>query len=117
MFRNEFARGGPILNSAIGAIEMALWDIFGKALGRPVHALLGGAVRERLPAYANAWYGAGATPAEIAAAAARGPAKRLSRPQARPVRERRARPDATAIAAAVDLLAAVRDAIGPRWSC
>ncbi|HLT00879.1 MAG TPA: hypothetical protein VK001_01825, partial [Geminicoccaceae bacterium] len=32
MFRNEFARGGPILNSAIGAIEIALWDIVGKAL-------------------------------------------------------------------------------------
>ena len=61
MFRNEFARGGPILNSAIGAIEMALWDILGKALGRPVHALLGGRVHERLPAYANAWYGAGAS--------------------------------------------------------
>jgi galactonate dehydratase len=65
MFRNEFARGGPILNSAIGAIEIALWDIVGKALGQPVHALLGGRVHEHLPAYANAWYGTGATPAEI----------------------------------------------------
>ena len=60
MFRNEFARGGPILNSAIGAIEIAMWDIVGKALDRPVHELLGGRVHERLPAYANAWYGAGA---------------------------------------------------------
>ncbi len=41
MFRNEFARGGPVVNSAIGAIEMALWDIVGKALGRPVYDLMG----------------------------------------------------------------------------
>ena len=54
MFRNEFARGGPILNSAIGAIEMALWDIVGKALDRPVYDLLGGRVRDRLPAV-RAW--------------------------------------------------------------
>ena len=69
MFRNEFARGGPILNSAIGALEIALWDIVGKALDRPVHELLGGRVRERLPAYANAWYGAGAGAEAIGAAA------------------------------------------------
>jgi len=42
MFRNEFARGSPLLNSAIGAIEQALWDIVGKALDRPVYDLLGG---------------------------------------------------------------------------
>ena len=42
MFRNEFAHGGPVTNSAIGAIEMAMWDICGKALGRPVYDLLGG---------------------------------------------------------------------------
>lgn len=50
MFRNEFARGGPILNSAITAIEMALWDIKGKALGVPVFELLGGALRTRIRA-------------------------------------------------------------------
>ena len=70
MFRNEFARGGPILNSAIGALEMALWDILGKALDQPVHQLLGGRVRDQMPAYANAWYGAGADVGEIAASAA-----------------------------------------------
>jgi len=29
MYRNEYARGGPVLNSAIAAIEFALWDICG----------------------------------------------------------------------------------------
>ena len=42
------------------ASRSRMWDIVGKALDRPVHELLGGRVRERLPAYANAWYGAGA---------------------------------------------------------
>ncbi len=36
---------------AISAIDIALWDIAGKAVGLPVHALLGGATKDRLPAY------------------------------------------------------------------
>lgn len=39
--------------SVIGGIEMALWDLLGKALGAPVHRLLGGAVHDALPAYAS----------------------------------------------------------------
>lgn len=39
--------------STIGAIETALWDIAGKAVGKPVHELLGGAVHTRLPLYAS----------------------------------------------------------------
>src|SRR5262245_61400392 len=38
---------------AISGVEIALWDLLGKALGAPVWALLGGAVRPRLPAYAS----------------------------------------------------------------
>jgi len=38
---------------AISGVEIALWDLLGKALGAPVSALLGGAVRPRLPAYAS----------------------------------------------------------------
>jgi galactonate dehydratase len=56
MFRNDFARLGEIAMSAISTIEMACWDIMGKALGQPVYKLLGGAVRDRIKAYANGWY-------------------------------------------------------------
>ena len=43
MYRSGFYRGGPVLCSAISGIEQALWDILGKSLSVPVHALLGGA--------------------------------------------------------------------------
>jgi galactonate dehydratase len=51
MFRYPRWRGGPILNSAISAIEIALWDISGQALGVPIYKLLGGAARRRVRLY------------------------------------------------------------------
>lgn len=39
--------------SVISGIELALWDLKGKALGVPVYQLLGGSVRERIPVYAS----------------------------------------------------------------
>ena len=66
LYRGGFYRGGPILMSAIAGIDQALWDIKGKALGVPVHELLGGAVRERMRMYC--WIG-GDRPGNIAAQA------------------------------------------------
>ena len=63
--------GGAIVFAGISAIEQALWDIKGKALGAPVHELLGGKMRDGVRVYANGWYGAARTPAELAAAAER----------------------------------------------
>jgi galactonate dehydratase len=48
-------RGGTDFWAALSALEMALWDIVGKALGQPVYNLLGGACRGRVRAYANGW--------------------------------------------------------------
>ena len=62
MYRGSFYRGGPILMSAIAGIDQALWDIKGKALGAPVHELLGGRVRDRMKTYC--WVG-GDRPADI----------------------------------------------------
>ena len=45
-------RGGPLV-AAISAIDIALWDILGQALGQPIHALLGGAVHDRLRIYGS----------------------------------------------------------------
>lgn len=55
MYRGGFYRGGPILMSAIAGIDQALWDLKGRALGVPVHQLLGGPVRDRMRMYA--WTG------------------------------------------------------------
>ena len=42
MWRGGFHPSGQVLSSAIAAIDIALWDIKGKALGVPVYQLLGG---------------------------------------------------------------------------
>jgi len=55
MYRGHFYRSGAILMSAIAGIDQALWDIKGKALGVPVHELLGGRVRDRMKVYS--WVG------------------------------------------------------------
>lgn len=46
-----YYRGGPVTMSAISGIDMALWDIHGKALGVPIHRLLGGPVRDSILVY------------------------------------------------------------------
>lgn len=51
LYRSTFYRGGPILTSALSAVDMALWDILGKHLNAPVHVLLGGPVRDRVRLY------------------------------------------------------------------
>ena len=51
LFRGGFFPGGTILSAAISAIDIALWDIKGKALGVPVYQLLGGKCRDRVDVY------------------------------------------------------------------
>ncbi len=68
-YRDAYWRGGPVLMSALAGVEMALWDIKGKALGVPVWQLLGGRVRDRVPCYANGWFAPAVTPDEFAAKA------------------------------------------------
>jgi len=50
------ARQQRSLVTALSAIDIALWDLKGKAIGRPVYALLGGALRQRVPAYVTGFY-------------------------------------------------------------
>jgi len=64
--RNVFADGGQIKMCAISALEIACWDIIGKALGQPIYNLLGGLCRDRIRAYANGWYRCPRTPEDFA---------------------------------------------------
>src|ERR1051325_5037534 len=54
MYRSQYFEGGRVLTAAISAIDIALHDIKGKALGVPVHQLLGGKQRRCIPTFATA---------------------------------------------------------------
>lgn len=54
LYRGVYWRRGPITMAAIGAVDIALWDVKGKTLGVPVYQLLGGAARERILTYTHA---------------------------------------------------------------
>src|SRR3954468_1242764 len=79
--RNEhlwqlMSRGGVfpadrIMGAAIAAVDIALWDIKGRALGVPVHELLGGLVRERVTCYTHVGPENGDTEAVLANGQAR----------------------------------------------
>ena len=96
----DYGRSGEIVMSGIACVEMACWDIVGKALGQPVWRLLGGKVRDKIKAYANGWYTVERTPEEFHAAARTRRRARLPGPQARSVRpgSLRARPRRAACA-------------------
>src|SRR6266404_1766007 len=54
LYRGAYWRRGPVTMSAIAAVDMALWDIKGKALNTPVYNLLGGECRHGVMVYGHA---------------------------------------------------------------
>ena len=109
-------RGSMDLHSAVSGLEIAMWDIVGKALEQPVYNLLGGPVRPRVRVYANGWSGGAATPAEYGSAAEAVVRERGFRalkfdPFPGPWR---LYPDYDELERAATIVGAVREAVGPR---
>lgn len=89
-------------NCAIGGLEMALWDLIGKAAGQPVCNLFGGPVMETVPFYYHVPYG---TPEEMASDVRRAVARGLNTMYLKiGINERED----------LDMVAAVREAAGPQ---
>ncbi len=110
LFRGDFFPGGLINTAALSAIDIALWDIKGKALNQPVHMLLGGKMRDKVACYK----GLGGKTPEDAARSARAKVDagwqylRLSVNGRDGILEPR-----TAVRDAVAHFAAVREEVGP----
>jgi galactonate dehydratase len=99
--------------SGIACVEMACWDIMGKALDQPVYRLLGGAVHERVKAYANGWYTVERSPEEFHAAALRVVERGYRALKFDPFGEGRFELEHDERMRSVALVEAVRDAVGP----
>lgn len=110
LYRGGFYRGGPILMSALAGIDQALWDIHGKALGVPVHALLGGPVRERIRVYS--WIG-GDRPADTARAASDAVARGFTAVKMNATEEVQIVDTHDKVTRVLENVQAVRDAVGP----
>jgi galactonate dehydratase len=110
LYRAGFYRGGGIHMSALAGIDQALWDIKGKALGVPVHDLLGGRVRDRIKVYS--WIG-GDRPAETAAAAKDAVERGFSAVKMNGPEELQYLDSRDKVEKVVANVAAVREAVGP----
>lgn len=113
MYLNDYGRPGEIVMSGIAVIEMACWDIFGKAVGKPVYQLLGGAVRDKIKAYANGWYTVERTPEEFHAAAKRAIARGYQAVKFDPFGAGFYEMERAEKRKVLTLVEAVRDAVGP----
>ncbi|MCP5081850.1 MAG: mandelate racemase/muconate lactonizing enzyme family protein [Alphaproteobacteria bacterium] len=100
-------RAGMDVYCAASAIELALWDAYGKALGRPVYELLGGAVQSSLPVYANIFSNHPRSDTELAAKAVEHVEAGFGALKFYPFRA------GETLQEGVDKTRAVRDAVGP----
>ncbi len=113
MFREDFERSDAVVMTGIALVEIACWDIIGKALGQPVYRLLGGAVRDRIKAYANGWYTVERSPEEFHAAAKRVVAKGYRAMKLDPFGAGFYELERAEKLRSIALVEAVRDAVGP----
>ena len=112
LYRAGFYRGGGIHMSALAGIDQALWDVKGKALGVPVHQLLGGPVRDRIRVYS--WVG-GDRPADTAAAARAVAERGFTAVKMNGTEELQFVDSHAKVDAVLDRVRAIREAMGPHF--
>jgi galactonate dehydratase len=110
LYRSGFYRGGAIHMSALAGIDQALWDIKGKALGQPVHALLGGPVRQKMRVYS--WIG-GDRPDKLVEGAKEAASKGFSAIKMLATEELSYLDSHAKLDAVIARVGALRDAMGP----
>ena len=110
--RLEYGRPSEHGQSALGAFDLASYDLMGQALGVPVWKLLGGCFRDRVPAYANGWYQADLEPARIAELATGVVGRGYRAMKLDPFGAASVRLSAADLRRAVSVVAAVREAVG-----
>jgi galactonate dehydratase len=105
-------KGGPAFGSAIAAIDMALYDLTGKAWGVPVYQLLGGRRRDRIKVYDNGglYFGTVAEARRIAREAVEAGFPGL---KGNPLEERTWPMDGEALRHSSEVVHAVREEVGP----
>ena len=114
LHRDSYWRTGAVFRTALGAIEAALLDIKGKALGVPVYELLGGKHRDRVKCYANHWFfGARDARGLSRGKATRGCRDGLPRAEMGPLRGADLEMDRPQRRRTIAIVEAVRDAVGP----
>ena len=112
ILRADYGRPEEITQSALAAFEVACWDLMGQALGVPIWKLLGGRMRDRVPAYANGWYQADRDPKAIGRLARKVVERGYRALKLDPFGSASAEIAAPDRRVAVDILAAVREAVG-----
>jgi len=111
--RAEYGRPGEITQSALAAFDIACWDLIGQELNEPIWRLLGGKYRDRVRAYANGWYQRGRDPVALAESARDVVAQGYTALKIDPFGSAWMRLDAGERHRSIELVAAVRDAVGP----
>ena len=109
----EYGRVGEVAASTLAAFDLACWDLLGQSLGVPVWKLLGGLFRQRVPAYANGWYRTSREPAAVAEQATAVVARGYRALKLDPFGAASAELSAAERRLSVDIVAAVREAVGP----
>jgi galactonate dehydratase len=113
MALGDYSRVDEVAGMGIALVEIACWDLLGKALKQPVHQLLGGAVRDKIKAYANGWYTVERTPEAFHEAAKKVTARGYKALKVDPFGAGHYEMERSEKRRSVSLIEAIRGAVGP----